>query len=92
MEVDLGRVGVRVAIEAPVDVVAIDVVKRIHPQFAPLDIEPSALCVAKPIAETDLQFRGGDDIVVRCFVDERFEFEPAVTNPLERREIDRTEL
>ena len=92
MKVDLGRVCVRVAIEAPVDAVAIDVVERIHPEFAPLDIEPSALGVAQPIAEADLQFRGRDDVVVRRVVDERFEFEPQVTNPLERREIDRPEL
>ena len=83
----LGRVCTRVAIEAPIDVVAIDVVKRIHPEFAPLDIEPSALGVAQPIAETELQFRGGDDVVVRRFVDERLEAEPEVANPLERREI-----
>jgi hypothetical protein len=58
---NLGRVGVRVAIEASVDVIAIDVVERIHPQFAPLDIEPSALGVAEPVSEADPQFRWGDD-------------------------------
>jgi hypothetical protein len=89
---DLIRVCVRVAIEAPIDVVAIDEVERIHPGFAPLDIEPSALGIGEPIAETDLQFRGSDDIVVRCGVNEWFEVEPEVTNPLERREIDRPEL
>ncbi len=89
---NLGRVCIRVAIKAPVDVVTIDVVERIHPQFALLDIDPSALSVAQPIVETDLQFRGGDDIVVRCGVNERFEFELEVTNPLERRKIDRPEF
>jgi hypothetical protein len=81
-----------VAIETPVDVVAIDVMERIHPQFAPLDVEPSALGIGEPIAETDLQFRRGDDALIRCFVNEGVEVEPAVTNPLERREIDRPEL
>jgi hypothetical protein len=89
---NLGRVCVRVTIEAPIDIVGIDVMERIHPQFAPLDIEPSALGIGEPIAETDLQFRGSDDVVVRRFVDERFEVEPEVTNPLECRKIDRPEL
>ena len=73
---DLGRVCVQVAIEPPVDVVAIDVMERIHPEFAPLDLEPSALGIGEPIAETDPQFRGSDGVVVRCFVDGRFEVEP----------------
>jgi hypothetical protein len=80
------------AVKSPVDVVAVDVVKRIHPQFTPLDIEPSAVGVAEPIAETDLQFRGSDDVIVPRGVDERFEFEPEVTNPLECRKIDWSEL
>jgi len=92
MEMDLGRVCVQVAIETPVDVVAIDVMERIHPEFAPLDLEPSALGIGEPIAETDPQFRGGDGVVVRCFVDGRFEVEPQVTNPPEGRKIDRSEL
>ena len=65
MEITLGRVCVRVAIDAPVDVVAIGVMERIHPQFAPLDIESRALGIDEPIAETELQFRGSDDVVVR---------------------------
>ena len=89
---DLGRVCIRVAIEAPVDVVAIDVVKRIHPQFAPLDIESRSVSVAEPVSEVDLQFRGGDDVIVRRCVDERLKLDPEVTNPLESREIDRPEF
>src|SRR6056297_2929715 len=92
MEMTLGRVCVWVAIETPVDVVAIDVMKRIHPQFAPLDIEPSALGISKSVAETELQFRRRDDIIVRRCFDERLKVEPEVANPLECREIDRPEL
>ncbi|QZP39186.1 hypothetical protein K6T50_16110 (plasmid) [Halobaculum magnesiiphilum] len=51
---NLGCMGVRVAVEAPIDVVAIDVVERIHPEFDPLDIEPGAVGVVDSIAETDL--------------------------------------
>jgi len=43
---------------------------RTHPQFVPLDIEPSALGIGWPVTETDLQFRGSGDIVVRCGVNE----------------------
>ena len=89
---DFGRVCIWVAIEAPIDVLAVHVVERIHPKVTPLNIEPSALGVAQPIAETDLQFRGSADIVVRCGVNEWFEVKPQVTNPLEGREIDRPEL
>jgi hypothetical protein len=42
------------AIESPVDGVAIDVMKRIHRQFAPVDIESGAVGVADPVGETDL--------------------------------------
>ena len=54
MKMVLGGVCIRVAIESPVDVVAIHVVKRLHPQFAPLDIESRSIGVADPISETDL--------------------------------------
>ena len=66
---DFGRVCIRVPIESPVDVFAIDVMKRIHPQFAPLDIESRSVGVSKAVAETDLQFRGCDDVIVRRCVD-----------------------
>jgi len=81
-----------VAIEAPVDVVTIDVVKRIHPQFAPLNIEPRAGGVAEAVAERDPEFCGCDDVIVRRFIDQGLKFDPEITNPLERREIDRSEL
>lgn len=51
---DLGRACIRMAIESPVDIVAISVMERIHSQFIPLDIESSTLGVSEPIAETDL--------------------------------------
>jgi hypothetical protein len=88
----LGRMSVRVTIKSPIDVVSFNIMKRIQPQFAPLDIKPSAVGVAVPIAETDLQFRGCDDVVIRRRFDQRLKYGQEVTNPLERREIDRPEL
>jgi hypothetical protein len=89
---DLRGVCIRVPVEAPIDVIVIDVMERIHPQFTPLDIEPSALGVTDSVIETDLEFCGGDNVVVRRGVDEWFKLEPEVTNPLERRKIDWPEL
>ena len=79
---NLGGVGIRMAVKSPVDIVAIDVVKRIHPQFAPLDIEPSAVGVAEAVAERDLQFRRRNDVIVRRGVDQGLKFDPEITNSL----------
>ena len=62
---DLRGVCIRVPIDPPVDVVAIDGVKRIHPQFTPLDIESSAVGVTKAVTEPDPEFCRRDDVIVR---------------------------
>jgi hypothetical protein len=92
MKAALGRACIRVTIESPVDIRAIDVVKRIHSPFAPLDIESRGVSVSEAVGETDLQFRGCDDVIVRYCIGQRFEFEPEITNTLEGRQIYRTEL
>jgi hypothetical protein len=51
-KIDFGRVCIRVATEAPIDVtvIVIDIAKRGHFLFAPLDIETSIFSTVKPIA------------------------------------------
>ena len=92
MKVALGRMCVRVTVESPVDIRTIDVVKRIHSPFTPLDIESRGVSVSEAIGETDLQFRRCDDVIVRYCIGQRFEFEPEITNTLEGRQIDWAEL
>jgi hypothetical protein len=85
MEVSLGGVRIRMAIESPVEARSINVVKRIHPQLAPLNIESSGVGVTKSVRKGDLEFRRCDDVIVCRRFDQRLKLEPKVTNPLERR-------
>jgi hypothetical protein len=47
---DFGRACIREEIESPIDVVIIDLAKRGHSLFAPLDIETSIFSAVEPIA------------------------------------------
>jgi hypothetical protein len=50
-------VGVRVAVEPPVDTRRVDVVEGVHPAFAPPNVESSTLGVADAVREGELELR-----------------------------------
>jgi len=79
-------------VEPPVYPLAIDVVKRVHIQGTPLDVDPGPIGVAEPILEVDVEFGGIDDVVERGFFDQGFEIEPEGPDPLEGGQIDRAEV
>jgi len=88
----LVRVRGRMPIEPPVHSIRINVVKRVHVQFAPLDVESCIGRGTNPIGKLDVKLRRRDDIIIVRFFDQRLDIKPEVADTMQCREVYRSEL